>query len=170
VVLSDGRRIRYLGINAPEIQHSVKPGEPFGSAAMRFNQNLALHQKIRLERDAERQDAYGRHLAYLFLSNGVCLNTEIVRQGYAYCLPNALNRRYEARLLLAQREAMQQGRGIWKKMKKGSERLVGNIHSKRFHRPGCQAVRNMRKANQLFIYGKWNAFWNGYAPCQQCLP
>ena len=170
VVLADGRRIRYLGINAPEIQHGGKSSEPFGRVAMRFNRDLALHQKIRLEYDAERQDAYGRDLAYLFLSNGIFVNAEIVRHGYAHCLPSALNKRYETLLLLAQREAMQQGRGIWQKMKKSFERLVGNMNSKRFHRPGCQAARNMRKTNQLFFYGKWNAFWNGYAPCRQCLP
>lgn len=170
VVLADGRRIRYLGINAPEIQHGDKPGEPFGRMAMRFNKNLVLHQKIRLERDVERQDVYGRHLAYLFLPNGVFVNAEIIRQGYAHCLSSALNTRYEARLLFAQRDAMQQGRGIWKKVKQDSERLIGNIDSKRFHRPECQYAKDMRKNNRIFFRGKWNAFWEGYAPCKRCLP
>ena len=33
VLLADGRRLRYIGINAPEVAYKEKKGEPFGEAA-----------------------------------------------------------------------------------------------------------------------------------------
>ena len=57
VLLEDGRRVRYLGINAPEFR------EPFYLKAKRFNESLVQGREIRLEFDVERADAYDRLLA-----------------------------------------------------------------------------------------------------------
>ncbi len=43
VLLEDGRKVRYLGINSPEFQ------EPFYLKAKRFNESLVLRKKIRPE-------------------------------------------------------------------------------------------------------------------------
>src|SRR5574341_2058663 len=63
VLLEDGRRVRYLGINAPEFR------EPFYLKAKRFNESLVLGREIRLEFDVERADAFDRLLAYVYVGN-----------------------------------------------------------------------------------------------------
>jgi endonuclease YncB( thermonuclease family) len=60
VLLQDGRKVRYLGINAPEFQ------EPYYLKAKRFNESLVLQRQIRLEYDREPVDAYDRLLAYVY--------------------------------------------------------------------------------------------------------
>jgi hypothetical protein len=54
IVLADGRKVRYIGINAPEIEHDDQKAEPFGNEAKSFNQGLVYRKNIRLEFDRER--------------------------------------------------------------------------------------------------------------------
>ncbi|MGD2038075.1 MAG: hypothetical protein PVH28_09340, partial [Desulfobacterales bacterium] len=37
VVLVDGQKVRYIGINAPELAHEDHKAEPYGNASKRFN-------------------------------------------------------------------------------------------------------------------------------------
>ena len=67
VQLADGRFVRYIGVNAPEINHAHNTAEPFGFEARARNNELVGTQRIRLEFDIERFDDYGRTLAYVFL-------------------------------------------------------------------------------------------------------
>jgi hypothetical protein len=64
IILTNGKRVRYIGINAPEIDHDKQGAQPFGHAAKTFNKQMVLNRKIRLDFDLERQDRYGR-LLYL---------------------------------------------------------------------------------------------------------
>ncbi|MES0396950.1 MAG: thermonuclease family protein, partial [Syntrophobacteria bacterium] len=40
IVVAGGERVRYLGINTPEVAHKDEPGEPFGDEAKAFNKKL----------------------------------------------------------------------------------------------------------------------------------
>jgi len=62
IVLMDGRQIRYIGINAPEIKHSepVQKAQPYGYTASNFNKKLVFTKIVHLEFDKERYDQYGR--------------------------------------------------------------------------------------------------------------
>ncbi|MEJ2166626.1 MAG: thermonuclease family protein [Desulfobacterales bacterium] len=91
IVLNTGERIRYLGINAPEIDHEDSKAQPYGYQARSFNKKLLMRSKIRLEFDAERWDQYGRMLAYIFRPDGVFVNLRLLENGlafYLYRLPN----------------------------------------------------------------------------------
>ena len=77
IVLDDGRHVRYIGINAPEIAHDNHKAEPFGYEAKKYNQSLLRSQKVRLEFDKEKHDRYGRLLAYIFLSDGIFINKKM---------------------------------------------------------------------------------------------
>ena len=39
ITLQDGRHVRYIGINTPEIQHKDQPAEPFVDKSKSFNIN-----------------------------------------------------------------------------------------------------------------------------------
>ena len=113
VVLSDGTRVRYIGVNAPEIAHEDMPAERFGPEAKAFNRQLVYQKKVRLELDRERHDQYGRLLAYVYLPDGRMLNCTLVREGYGYADPR-FPHVYQAEFSRLQDQALRARRGLWK--------------------------------------------------------
>ncbi|HSO62591.1 MAG TPA: thermonuclease family protein [Desulfobacterales bacterium] len=168
VQLSDGRSVRYIGVNAPEINHERNTAEPFGFEARKRNIELVGTQRIRLEFDIEHFDDYGRTLAYLFLPDGSMVNEKLLQSGMAHCLYKMPNIKYEARLLKAQREAMQGRRGMWGEWREEGGRYVGNRNSRRFHRSSCPEVKRIYPKNRIVFSKRWDAFWAGYAPAREC--
>ena len=169
IVLADGRHIRYIGINAPEIAHENKKAEPLGYAAKKYNKKLVLSKMVRLEFDKQPHDRYGRTLAYVFLTNGVFVNKLMIEKGYAYCLPRRPNYKYDQVFLKAQRNAMSAKRGIWRNWKEKRVRYWGNKRSKRFHDTTCAFGQTIARENKIVFMGRWDAFWAGYAPCKKCM-
>ena len=172
VVLADGRRVRYIGINAPEVAHEAhgKKAEPLGNEARDFNRRLVHRKQVRLELDEEKFDPYDRLLAYVFLPGQQMVNVQMVAAGYAYLLPHWPNRRYESLLLGAQREAMQAQRGIWRLWNSAHGKRVGNRRSRRFHAAACPSSPKISPRNRIDFDSAWEAFWQGFAPAKQCLP
>lgn len=112
----DGRteRVRYIGVDTPE---SVKPGTPvqcFAKRASAFNKRLVAGETVRLVRDAEERDRYGRLLAYVYrVRDNLFVNATLVTGGYAVPLtvpPNVAHAK-EFRILAA--TARRHGRGLW---------------------------------------------------------
>jgi micrococcal nuclease len=170
VELADGRRVRYIGLNAPEINHEQNTAEPCGFEARNANVAMVGAGKIRLEFDVERFDAYGRTLAYVYLSDQTLVNEKLLQQGLAYCLYKMPNVKYADRLLQAQREAMQVRRGIWQDGRDPDGRYVGNRNSRRLHRADCPEVKRIAPRNRVAFATRWDAFWAGYAPSAECQP
>jgi micrococcal nuclease len=114
IVLAGGERIRYIGVDTPE---SVKPGTPvqcYAKAASHFNARLVEGRRVRLRYDAERQDRYGRTLAYVFRSqDGLFVNAELVRRGYATTLTIPPNVAHADDFRQLARGARRAGRGLW---------------------------------------------------------
>jgi micrococcal nuclease len=170
VELIDGRSVRYIGVNAPEIDHKRKAAAPFALEARAFNASLVEGKVVRLELDLERQDGYGRTLAYVFLPDGSLVNERLLETGLAYCLYTMPNTRYEQRLLAAQRRAMREGRGMWRNWHEKEARYAGNSNTRRFHRQGCPEARRVSARNRVTFTSRWAAFLAGYAPSRECLP
>lgn len=105
-------RVRYIGIDAPEVPHHDTDGTRGGEAAMRVNRALAGGRRVSLELDAEERDHYGRLLAYVRVGDRM-INLEMVRRGYARVLTIRPNIRYERRFEQAEVEARVSGRGLW---------------------------------------------------------
>jgi micrococcal nuclease len=171
LVLASGERVRYNGINAPEIAHEDlgMAAEPYGYAAKKLNIKLVKAKRIRLEFDVERRDHYGRLLAYVFLPEGVFVNAELVAGGYAYYLPGSVNKKYGKLLLESQRLAMSNRKGLWRDLMAHQQRYIGNRRSKRFHTRACPFGKKIRKRNRVSFANAWDAFWAGYAPAKRCL-
>ncbi len=115
VVLSTKERVRYIGIDTPELHHPRKPVEAYGREAKEFNRRLVEGKKVRLEFDLERYDKYHRLLAYVFLENGTFVNAELLRQGYAQLLTIPPNVKYADLFVKFQKEAREAKRGLWGK-------------------------------------------------------
>jgi micrococcal nuclease len=170
VVLADGTRVRYVGINAPEIAHDDRPAERFGPDARDFNTKLVYLRKVRLELDRERHDQYGRLLAYVFLKDGTFVNGELIKGGYAYRLFRRPNTKYDLLFLQLQREAMARRAGLWKNFYHEKGPYMGNKYSRRFHKPTCPFGKTTSPKNRISLKGRYEAFWEGYAPCKRCNP
>jgi micrococcal nuclease len=110
----DGRRerVRYIGIDAPEIAHDGVGGERGGEAATRLNLALLRGRRVRLEFDRERRDRYGRLLAYVWVGD-VMINVELVRRGYARALAIPPNVRHGEWFARAQAGAQAAHLGLW---------------------------------------------------------
>ncbi|PWJ23346.1 micrococcal nuclease [Branchiibius hedensis] len=84
------RRIRLLGINAPEIDHPGRVGQCFGQQARTELRRLAPRgTQILLTADpaAADQDSYGRLLRYVSI-RGVDVQEALLREGYAWARPS----------------------------------------------------------------------------------
>ncbi|MFO7667283.1 MAG: thermonuclease family protein [Desulfobacterales bacterium] len=168
IVLNDGKRVRYIGIDSPEVESEYSKAEPFGNEARELNRRLVYLKKVRLEFDNERYDQYGRLLAYVFLEDGTFINNAMITAGYAYCLPKKPNLKYEKLFLKSQQNAMRSNIGIWKYLNDTTVEYIGNRKSKRFHLKNCPFAGKIDK-NHIKIYkGKRDAYRDGYAPCRKC--
>jgi len=115
-----GRRlekVRYIGVNAPEIPHPEARGWLEGGAqATAVNQLLVAGQDARLVLDVRHRDNYGRLLAYVWMHRAgkpLMANAEMVRLGYAQVMTIPPNVRHQELFLKLQREARDAGRGLW---------------------------------------------------------
>jgi micrococcal nuclease len=117
VGLSDGRKIRILGIDAPE---SVKPGAPvdcFGPEASAFATATLLNKQVTVTLDPTQDevDRYGRTLAYVNLADGRDYSVLAADAGMArsYVYNGRPVQRFPA-ILRAERAAKDAGRGLWR--------------------------------------------------------
>jgi len=107
-------KVRYIGVNAPEVHHPTRGEEPGGREASDANRRLVAGRHVRLELDLQSRDRYGRLLAYVWVADTM-VNAELVRQGYAQVMTVPPNVRYQRLFLELQRDARQAGRGLWRR-------------------------------------------------------
>lgn len=108
--IDDGRRIRLLGIDTPERGTNA---ECWGDEAFNHLAALLGDSKVSLEYDVEREDVYGRTLAWV-RAEGVFINAKMVDDGAACVLiipPNGAE--YETYLESLESGATTAGRGLW---------------------------------------------------------
>jgi micrococcal nuclease len=123
-------KVRYLGVNAPEVPHprgrhergpraheprharGFAHGPAAGDAARRINVELVSGRQVRLEFEGARRDSYRRMLAYVWVGDTMA-NAEMVRRGYAEVTRLPPDARHRALLESLEREAREAGRGLW---------------------------------------------------------
>src|SRR5680860_1269099 len=105
-------KIRYIGMDAPEMAGDGEPAEPFALEAAAFNRGLVTGRDLRLKRGVEKRDDYGRLLAYIYAGD-IFVNREMVRTGYARAHAYPPNLKYQKELDAAETEARRERVGIW---------------------------------------------------------
>jgi micrococcal nuclease len=108
-------RVRLLGIDTPEIHVEGGPPECFGpEAAGHTSSLLPAGTEVRLERDVVGRDHYGRLLAHVYrLSDGLLVNEELLRRGFARPLTIEPNHVFAERYVAATVAAEADGLGLW---------------------------------------------------------
>jgi micrococcal nuclease len=112
IELDGGERVRLIGVDTPETVDPRRPVQYFGREASAFTRRMVEGKAVRLEHDQETLDHYGRTLAYVYLQDGTFLNAEILRQGYGHAYTR-FPFRYQQQFVQLEREARENGRGLW---------------------------------------------------------
>lgn len=119
-------KIRFLHIDTPESSYNPKAprdsrrtGVPLaeiyrkGKAATEYLKKfIKVGDLVEIETDKKLRCKYGRILGHVFI-NGVYVNEEMVRAGYAKLMIYSPNRKYEGRIRKAFREAQENGLKYW---------------------------------------------------------
>lgn len=107
--------IRMLGIDTPETVDPRKREQCFGKEASRETRNIIEGKKVQLKLDPSREskDKYGRILAYVFLENGLFINLNLLKNGFAkeYTFGKPYSK--QALFIATQNEAKQNNIGLW---------------------------------------------------------
>ena len=118
IKLSNGRSLRYIGLDTPEIRIKDKSGnfkylpQPFSLEAKEFNRKLVEGKNIRVEFDIEKTDRYGRLLGYCFVDK-TFVNAKLIEQGYAVLYTYPPNVKYVELFIDAQKKARKRKKGLW---------------------------------------------------------
>lgn len=121
IELVDGRKLRYIGIDTPEIVDPNKPIGCFGSEAALKNTELVLGKEIYLEKDVSDKDKYGRLLRYVYLKDpqnqtqNLMVNQYLVAEGFAQVSTYPPDIKFQKLFLEAQTEARSSQKGLWNK-------------------------------------------------------
>lgn len=107
IVLEDGRKVRLIGINAPEKY------QKFGLESTLKTKELTLEKEVILEYDKDKEDDYGRTLAYVYTEE-IFVNYELLKGGFAYLMTIPPNTKYLEEFKKVYQEAKANKLGIWK--------------------------------------------------------
>ena len=113
--LTDGRKIRLIGINTPEVARKQRPAQPFANQAREhlIQQLHTSENRIGLRYGIERQDKYQRTLAHIYLPNGTNLQASLVRQGLATAFTTPPNASQADCYKQVEQQARRHKTGIW---------------------------------------------------------
>lgn len=115
ILTTHHQKIRFIGLNTPELGHNGKPHQPFALQARGELQRLLQqhNNRIHLRYDHERKDKYHRDLAHPYLEDGTSLSRWLLERGLATTLiipPNTWNADCYRQ---AEQQARTSRRGIW---------------------------------------------------------
>lgn len=127
--MSNGERIRLLGIDTPEKfqsnkldKDSKKSGQDkktiqnLGQMASDYVKNMVEGKRVRLVKEpGTDKDKYGRSLRYVYLEDGTLVNAKIIQDGYANVYPTPISKLDEFRKY--EKEARENKRGLWGNVK-----------------------------------------------------
>jgi micrococcal nuclease len=108
LVLSNNEHVRLIGINTPESERY------FYGEAKEVLKLLVLNKNVRLEKDVDDRDTYGRLLRYVYIGN-LFVNLEMVKRGFANVFTFPPNVKYTDKFIEAERKARTNEIGLWEK-------------------------------------------------------
>lgn len=117
MVLFDDRptRLRLIGIDAPEsyTHHDKTQRTHIGESVSRIVEAWLKSKTIYLEYDTEREDLYGRQLAYGWIDSHQMINEILAREGLVDVKRYEPNVRYNDYFAMLKHLAKKEQRGIW---------------------------------------------------------
>ncbi|MGD8588029.1 MAG: thermonuclease family protein [Chromatiales bacterium] len=114
--LADGRNIRLIGINTPEMGRDGNIDEAGAQQALDRLESLVLasDQRVHLMVGEQQTDRYGRQLAHLYGRGGNNITELLLREGLGYVIAFPPNLRNLACYEAAESMARKARRGLWR--------------------------------------------------------
>jgi len=109
VRLTDGRGVRYIGVDAAELGSDG----PWAEAAKAANIRLVQGKRVRLEKEVSETDRYGRLLRHVYVGDR-WVNGELVVSGLTRVRLYAPDVQRGAEMVKLQEEAQRRRRGLWR--------------------------------------------------------
>ncbi|MBX3053733.1 MAG: thermonuclease family protein [Caldilineaceae bacterium] len=109
VRLTDGREVRYIGVDAAELGSDG----PWAKAAKDANIRLVQGKRVRLEREVSETDRYGRLLRHVYVGDR-WVNGALVAAGLTRVRLYAPDVQRGPELVKLQEEAQRRRRGMWR--------------------------------------------------------
>jgi endonuclease YncB( thermonuclease family) len=113
LLLSDGRRVRLIGVNAPELARRDRKAQPLAREAKQLAERFLAGGDLELVYDKSRRDRYGRLLAHVYNHRGDSLESALLSSGMAFHVAIAPNLSLAECLSEREEWARRAGRGIW---------------------------------------------------------
>ena len=158
VKLENGKILRYIGIDAPEMRKKIKEKwtynpAPFAEEAKEYNKKLVEGKYIRVEFDVKKIDEYGRLLGYVFVDN-TFVNAKLLEEGLAVLYTRPPNVKYVDLFVKLQKKARQEEKGLWGNCKvidaSSAYKFIGQIRTVR-----GRVLSTYRSQNCIFLnFGK----------------
>ena len=112
--LKDGRKIRLVGINTPEVARKGLSAEPFAVEATQYLKTiLPVGKPVKLRFGEQVKDRYGRLLAHVFSEKGVNATAELIKKGYGFQVIIAPNDWSEACYQTLEQSVRKRKVGVW---------------------------------------------------------
>ena len=112
--LKDGRRVRLIGVNTPELSHGNRPAQPLAEEAKEFTERFLAGGDLELVYDRDRRDNHGRLLAHVYNHRGDSLESALLSAGLAFHIAVAPNLTLAECLSSREEHARLRQRGVWK--------------------------------------------------------
>ncbi len=107
--------VRLLGIDTPETVDPSQPAQCYGQEATARTAEQLTGEQVWLQTDPSQAavDVYGRDLAYVWLTDDLLVNLQLIADGYAREYTSDQPYLYRDAFLAAQTRAQQAHRGLW---------------------------------------------------------
>lgn len=117
IELSTGERVRYIGVDSPEIDYKGGDNDCYALKVKKINIQLVEGKEIIMEKDISNRDRYNRLLRYVYVKNKqgkeIFINKYLVKNGYAQIATYPPDVKYVEQFKQAQTWARENQKGLW---------------------------------------------------------
>lgn len=140
VRMQNGDKVRFIGVNAPELGHGKFKDEPFAKQARLLVAREIKGRQVLLKSGDRAKDRYGRVLAQIFTQDGNDVGLQLIQKGLAFVVAVDKGFGYLPDYLKAETKAKVARKGIWgasyfapiysekaMALSKGYRRVIGQV-------------------------------------------
>jgi len=151
IEIEGGQKVRYIGIDTPELVDPRKPVQCFAMEASSKNKELIEGKTVEFEKDVSETDKYGRLLRYVYV-DGVFVNDYLVREGFAHASSYPPDIKYQEQFTRAEQEAQEFNRGLWEKCTGATQSVSNSTNQTANSQNGCLIKGNISSSGEKIYH------------------
>ena len=114
VRLTNGEKVRLIGVNTPELKRDDRPAEPLADVSTQFLDQLLIDRQIFIREGEKNRDRYGRLLAYVYTGAGKSAEQALLENGLGFVVAIPPNLGLVVCLQAAEAVARSKKLGVWR--------------------------------------------------------